>query len=232
MDHRVIGTTLPAVEILLQQGESIVADSGELSWMSDNINLQTSTQGAGGGGLFGIVKRAVSGGTLFLTTYTAANARGMVTFATKMPGAILPVEVGPGHGYMVHRHGFLCATMGIEVTAGFQRKLGAGIFGGVGFILQKLAGTAHAWVGLSGEVVTYDLQPGQTLKVHPGHVGMFEERVAFDVVMMKGISNAIFGGDGLFLATLTGPGRVWLQTLPLPNLAHAMIPYLPSGGNG
>ena len=232
MNHRIIGTTMPALEITLQAEEGIVADSGELSWMTDNINLRTSMQGGGGKGLFGVIKRAVGGGTLFLTEYTAGQGRsGSVTFATKMPGAILPITVEPGAGYMVHRHGFIAATPGIEVSAGFQRKLGAGIFGGAGLILQRLAGSAHAWVSLSGEVVTIDLAPGETIKAHPGHVGMFQDRVQFDVTLMKGISNAVFGGDGLFLATLTGPGRVWLQTLPLPNLAHALVPYLPTSGD-
>jgi uncharacterized protein (TIGR00266 family) len=232
VNHRIIGTTLPALEVTLEPEEHIVADSGELSWMTDNIALHTTTQGGGGKGLFGALKRVVGGGTLFLTEYTATQGRqGAVTFATKMPGAILPITVEPGAGYMVHRHGFLAATRGIEITMGFQRKLGAGIFGGNGFIMQKLAGSAHAWVGLSGEVVIVDLAPGETIKAHPGHVGMFQDRVSFDVTLMKGISNAIFGGDGLFLATLTGPGRIWLQTLPLPNLAHAIAPYLPSDDN-
>ena len=228
MEHYILGTTLPALEIRLQAGESILADSGELSWMTDSINLKTSTQGGGGKGLFGAIKRVVGGGTLFLTEYSANGRPGAVTFATKMPGSILPINIEPGNGYMVHRHGFLAGTTGIQITAGFQKTLGAGIFGGEGFVLQKLSGQAHAWIGLSGEVVIVDLAPGETLRAHPGHVGMFQERVSFDITMMKGISNAIFGGDGLFLAALTGPGRVWLQTLPLPNLAHALVPYLPS----
>lgn len=232
MNHRIHGTTMPALEIQLGAGESIIADSGELSWMSDNIVLHTSTQGAGGKGLFGALKRMVGGGTLFLTEYTAGQGQpGQVTFATKMPGAILPISVEPGAGYMVHRHGFLAGTPGIEVSVGFQRKLGAGVFGGAGLVMQRLAGSAHAWIGLSGEVVIFDLAPGQTIKAHPGHVGMFQDRVQFDVTLMRGISNAVFGGDGLFLTTLTGPGRVWLQTLPLPNLAHALAPYMPSSGD-
>jgi len=230
VEHYILGTTLPALEIRLQAGESILADSGELSWMTDSINLKTSTQGGGGKGLFGAIKRVVGGGTLFLTEYSANGRPGAVTFATKMPGSILPINIEPGNGYMVHRHGFLAGTTGVQITAGFQKTLGAGIFGGEGFVLQKLAGQAHAWIGLSGEVVIVDLAPGETLRAHPGHIGMFQERVSFDITMMKGISNAIFGGDGLFLAALTGPGRVWLQTLPLPNLAHALVPYLPSKG--
>jgi uncharacterized protein (TIGR00266 family) len=231
MQHRIIGTTMPALEIMLQAEESVIADSGELSWMTDAITLHTTTAGAGAKGLFGAIKRVVGGGTLFLTEYSARSRPGAVTFATKVPGAILPITVEPGAGYLVHRHGFLAGTRGIEVGIGFQRKLGAGIFGGAGFVLQRLSGSAHAWVGLSGEVVMRDLGPGETLRVHPGHIGMFQERVQFDITLMKGISNAIFGGDGLFLATLTGPGRVWLQTLPLPNLAHALAPYLPTGND-
>lgn len=231
MEHFVLGTTMPALELRLQPGESVIADSGELSWMTDSINLKTSTQGGGGKGIFGAIKRMAGGGSLFLTEYSANGRAGAVTFASKMPGSILPISIEPGSGYMVHRHGFLAGTPGVQITVGFQKSLGAGIFGGEGIVLQKLAGSATAWIGLSGEVIIVDLAPGETLRAHPGHVGMFQERVSFDITMMKGISNAIFGGDGLFLAALTGPGRVWLQTLPLPNLAHALVPYLPSKGN-
>jgi uncharacterized protein (TIGR00266 family) len=210
----------------LQPGQSIVAEAGELSWMSSSIGLHTSTQMGGGQGLFGILKRAMGGGTLFMTEYSAQGRPGMVAFATKLPGQILPVSVQPGQSYLVHRHGFLCATPNVELSMAFQRSLGAGIFGGAGFVLQRLAGTANAWIELGGEVVIYDLQPGETLRVHPGHVGMLEERVSFDITTIPGIRNALFGADGLFLATLTGPGRVWLQSLTVPNLAHALQPYL------
>ena len=224
--HRLLGTTLPVLEITLQPGQSIVAEAGELSWMTSSIGLHTSTQKGGGQGVLGLFKRAVGGGTLFMTEYTATGREGVVAFATKMPGQILPVAVAPGQTYLVHRHGFVCATPTIELSMAFQRSLGVGIFGGAGFVLQKLAGTAQAWVELGGEVVTYDLQSGETIRVHPGHVGMLEESVSFDITTIPGIKNALFGGDGLFLAALTGPGRVWLQSLPLPNLAHALQPYL------
>jgi uncharacterized protein (AIM24 family) len=115
----------------------------------------------------------------------------------------------------------------VELNVGFQQSLGAGIFGGDGFLLQKVSGTGHAWIELDGEVVTYDLKPGETLRVHPGHVGMFQESVSFQITRVPGIKNMLFGGDGIFLAALTGPGRVWLQSLPLSNLAHALQPYLP-----
>jgi uncharacterized protein (AIM24 family) len=176
--------------------------------------------------MFGALKRVAGGGTLFMTEFSAQGAPGVVGFATKVPGSILPVTVQPGQEYMIHRHGFLCATPSVDLSVGFQQSLGAGIFGGDGFRLQRLAGPCQAWVELSGEVVTYDLAPGDTLRVHPGHVGMFESRVRFEITRIKGIKNMLFGGDGVFLAALTGPGRVWLQSLPLPNLAHALAPYL------
>lgn len=227
MDHKIVGTTMPVLEVALQNGEAIIAESGQLSWMSSSIELHTST---GGGGILGVFKRVAGGGTLFMTEYTARGAPGMVAFATKVPGHIVQVRIDAGSTYMVHRHGFLCGTPGIQVSAGFQRSLGAGVFGGNGFVLQKLSGTADAWIELDGEVVTYDLAPGESLRVHPGHVGMFEERVGFDITMLRGVRNLLFGGDGLFLAQLTGPGRVWLQSLPLANLAHALAPYLGGGG--
>jgi uncharacterized protein (TIGR00266 family) len=232
MEHRVLGTTMPVLELTLQAGETIVAEAGELSWMSSSIELHTTASAGGGGGLFGAVKRVAGGGSLFMTEYSARGAAGIVAFATKVPGHILPVDVRPGQSYLVHRHGFLCATPGIEVSAAFQRKLGAGIFGGNGFVLQKLGGSAQAWVELDGEVVAYELAPGESLRVHPGHVGMIEETVAFDITMLRGVRNVLFGGDGLFLAQLTGPGKVWLQSLPLSNLAHALSHYMDGSGGG
>jgi uncharacterized protein (TIGR00266 family) len=230
MQHEVIGSTMPVLEIHLDPNESVIAVSGELSWMTASINMHTSTQHGGGGGLFGALKRAVSGGSLFMTAYTATGTPGTVAFAAKLPGHIVPVTVAPGQEYMIHRHGFLCGTPDAVLNVGFQQSLGAGIFGGEGFILQRLSGSAQAWIELGGEVVTYELAAGETLCVHPGHVGMFEAAVSFDIVRIPGIRNMLFGGDGIFLAQLTGPGRVWLQTLTMSNLAHALAPYLPAPG--
>jgi uncharacterized protein (TIGR00266 family) len=235
MEHKIVGTTMPVLEMTLGHGESIVAQAGELGWISSSIELHTTTAAAGSGGVFGALKRAVGGGSFFMTEYTATTGSGLVAFATKVPGHILPVDVARGRGYLVHRHGFLCATPAVELSVGFQRSLGAGVFGGQGLILQKIGGEGQAWIELDGEVVVYDLAPGETMRVHPGHVGMFEEGVNFDITMMRGIRNVLFGADGLFLAALTGPGRIWLQSLPLSNLAHALSPYLgreaASGGN-
>src|SRR5579875_2311609 len=226
MQSRMQGTTMPVLELLLGPNESVISEAGELSWMSSSIQLTTHTQMAGGGGIFGAFKRVIGGGTLFMTEYRAIGAAGEVAFATKVPGHIVPVEVGPGHEYLIHRHGFLCATPQIQLSVGFQQSLGAGIFGGDGFLLQKVTGYGTAWLELSGEVVVKDLQPGETLRVHPGHVGAFQGSVGFNITRIQGIRNMFFGGDGIFLAALTGPGRVWLQTLPLANMAHALEPYL------
>lgn len=138
----------------------------------------------------------------------------------------MQVDVAAGHSYLIHRHGFLCGTEGLQLSTGFQRSLGAGIFGGDGFLLQRLTGPCTAWIELGGEVITYELAPGETLQVHPGHIGMFQDSINFDVAFMRGFANALFGADGLFVARLTGPGKVWLQSLTVPNLAHAVAPYL------
>jgi uncharacterized protein (TIGR00266 family) len=226
MQSRITGTTMPVLEIGLEPGDIVVDAPGELSWMTANVQMRTTTMTAGARGLWGAITRAVSGGGLFMTEFAAGSGNGAVAFAAKVPGQIMPLEVQPGRGYLVHRHGFLCATAGVELTMALQRTLGSGIFGGEGFILQRLGGTCSAWVELGGEIVSHDLGPGEQLLVHPGHVGMFEESVAFDITTIRGISNALFGGDGLFLVQLTGPGRIWLQTLTMPNLAHALQPYL------
>jgi uncharacterized protein (AIM24 family) len=227
LQQRIVGTTMPVLELTLQGGDRIVSDSGELSWMSPSIQMHTSLQTASSRGIGGLLSRVFGGGTLFMTEYSPADgAQGTLAFATKVPGQILPVDVDEQHNYVIHRHGFLCATPGVQPTVALQRQLGAGLFGGTGFILQRLTGTGQAWIELSGEVVTYDLAVGEVLQVHPGHVGMLDENVTFDITLVPGISNLIFGGDGIFLAVLTGPGRVWLQSLPLPNLANALEPYL------
>ena len=227
MQSRITGTTMPVLEFTLDPNESIISEAGELSWMSSSIQMTTHTQFAGGGGVFGVIKRVAGGGSIFMTEYRAYGAAGEVAFATKLPGHIVPVEVAPGHEYFIHRHGFLCATPQIQLSVGFQQSLGAGIFGGDGFLLQKLSGQGMAWLELSGELVIRDLQPGETLRVHPGHVGAFQSGVSFNITTVPGIKNMIFGADGIFLASLTGPGRIWLQTLPIARLAHVIDQYLP-----
>ena len=227
MQTRIQGTTMPVLDVQLDPNESVFSESGELSWMTASIQMTTHTQMGGGGGLFGALKRVAGGGSLFMTEYRAMGSAGEVSFATKVPGHIVPVPVGPGQEYMFHRHGFLCATPQVTIGVGFQQSLGAGIFGGNGFLLQKVGGQGTSWLELSGELILKNLAAGEVLRVHPGHVGAFQSSVAFQITTVPGIKNMIFGGDGIFLAVLQGPGTVWLQTLPISRLAHQISEYLP-----
>jgi uncharacterized protein (TIGR00266 family) len=227
MNHHITGTTMPVLEFQLESNDAVISEAGELSWMTPNVQMTTHTQFGGGGGVFGAIKRMAGGGSLFMTEYRAMNGAGELAFATRVPGQILPVDIGPGSDYMVHRHGFLCGTDGVQLSVGFQQSLGAGIFGGSGFLLQKVSGQGQAWLELSGEVVVRDLAPGQTLLVHPGHVGAFQASVNFQITMVRGIRNLLFGADSLFLAALSGPGRIWLQTLPISRLAQQIFEYMP-----
>lgn len=226
MRTQIIGQTLPVLEIELSPGDRIVAETGQLSWMTSTVALNTTHATAGTASFLGAIGRALSGGGLFMTEYSVSGGPGVVAFAAKVPGHIVEIEAGSGRGYMIHKHGFLCATEGVQLTTGFQQSLGAGIFGGNGFLLQRMTGPCTAWVELGGEIIARELYPGEVLRVHPGHVGMFEDTVRFEITTMPGIRNLLFGGDGLFLATLTGPGKIWLQTMTLPNLAHALSPYM------
>src|ERR1700735_449536 len=230
MQSRIVGTTMPVLDVLLQTGEALISEAGELSWMTQAINMTTHAQRRGGGGFFGALRRVAGGGSLFMTEYRAWGAPGEVAFAARVPGHIVPIELQPGYDYYIHRHGFLCATQQIQLGVGFQQSLGAGIFGGDGFLLQKVTGVGTAWLELSGEVIVKDLQPGEMLRVHPGHVGAFQGSINFQITVVRGLKNMIFGGDGIFLAALTGPGRVWLQTLPISRLAPQLQQYMPSGG--
>lgn len=238
LTHRVLGTTMPVLEVDLLPGQGVVSHSGEISWMTASIQMTTQTAGAGQKGFLGTVRRAVAGGGIFLSHYDAVGAPGTVAFATKLPGEIRPVAVAPGREYLVHRNGFLAGTDGVTIDIGFQRKLSTGLFGGAGLVLQRLGGQGTAWIELSGELVEYHLQPGEQLRVHPGHVGLFDAQMSFDIEMVKGVKNMLFGAESIFFAKLTGPGMVWLQTLPIANLAHAIAPYLPQaegpqqGGGG
>lgn len=228
MRTEITGSTLPVLQVTLKPGETLIAETDRMSWMTPNIALNTTTATGGAGGFFGALGRAVAGGGLFMTEFTAEGSEGLVAFAATIPGNILEVPISHGRGYFMHRHGFLAGAHGLSVAIGFQQSLGSGLFGGDGFILQKVTGDGSAFVELGGEMISYTLEPGQSLLVHPGHVGMFEESVNFEITMMRGVRNVLFGGDGLFLAQLTGPGKVWLQSLTPSKLAHALRPYLPS----
>ena len=222
MRSEIKGTTMPVLEVALERGEHVVTPHGELVWMSKSVKMSQTTH-TGGHGLIRGIKRMLGGGGLFLTKY---EGPGQVSFAVKVPGHIVPVDISGGDSYLVHKHGWLCGTPGISPSVGLQHSVRGGLFGGDGFVLQKLDGNGTAWIELGGEVMHYDLPRGEVMLVHPGHVGMFSGTVKFSVTRVKGIANMVFGGDGLLLVELTGPGQVWLQSLPVPMLAGALAPYV------
>ena len=184
--------------------------------------METNT----GGGLLSGIKRVFGGGSLFVTTYSA-NSTGEVAFAPRFPGTILPFDLKAGESILCRKETFLCAQSTVNLEIAFQKKLGAGFFGGEGFIIQKVTGPGTVWLDLSGEVIMRDLKSGERLLVHAGHVGIQSPEIDFDIQMMSGFKNILFGGEGLFLASLTGPGRVWLQSMPIMNLAEEIARYLP-----
>jgi len=233
MEAQIRGTTMPVLEVQLTPGESVVAEAGQLGWFDDGIELETSTALGGADGMWDAAMRGFGGGTFFMTRYASTTQPGTVTFPARLPGKIVQVPLGPGRSYLIQRHGFLAGLEGCELTTAFHpTKAGSALFGGFGFLLQRLEGAGHAWVELSGELSEIDLQAGQSLRVHPAHVGLVESSVTYELTTVPGIKNKVFGGDGLFLLRLSGPGKVWLQSLSLPMLAHALQPYLPQPDGG
>ena len=231
MHYEIIGTTMQALSVELDSGEIVFSQTNTMAWMSPNIEMATHT----GGGFFAGLKRTLGGGSFFVTDFTARSA-GHVAFAPRFPGTILARQLGPGQSLICRKETFLCAEKSVTLEIAWQRKLGAGFFGGEGFILQKLTGPGTVFLDLSGEVVESDLAAGQQLLVHAGHVGVMDPTIGFDIQMVRGFRNVLFGGEGLFLASLTGPGRVLLQTMPIINLAEEIARYLPksseSGSSG
>lgn len=228
LQYHILGTVQQILATDLQPGQIVFSDTGAMSWMTATVGMSTKA----GGGLGGVLKRAVSGATAFIIDFTVTGGPGQVAFSTDFPGKILPVELDAGQSVIVHRHAFLCAEKSVSLDVFFTRKLGAGLFGGEGFILQKLTGPGMIFAELDGDAVEYHLQPNQVMKVEPGHIAMFESTVAFDIEMIKGMANILLGGEGLFLATLKGPGRVWLHSMTVSKMAHRLVEYMPAKSGG
>lgn len=227
MRFEITGTVMQTVSIDLSPGEVLVSQTHAMAWMSDGISMDTHT----GGGLFAGIRRAMSGGSLFITEY-AADRPAHIAFAPRFPGTILPVTLGPGQSIICRKETFLVAEKSVGLEIALQQRLGAGFFAGEGFILQRVTGPGTAFLDLSGEVVQRTLAPGEVLRAHAGHIGMQDPSVSTDIQMVRGFRNVLFGGEGLFLATLTGPGRVWLQSMPILNLAEEIARYLPGREEG
>ena len=222
MQYELKGGTFPVVVCELNSGEKMITEKGSMTWMSQNMEMTTS----GGGGLGKMFSKAVSGESIFQNIYTA-NGNGMIAFGSSFPGQILPLEVAPGRDYIVQKSSFLASEANVELSVHFNKKLGAGLFGGEGFIMQKLSGNGIAFVEVDGELVEYELGAGQQLVVSTGYVLGYESSVSMDIQQVKGLKNKFLGGEGFFNTVLTGPGKVWLQTMPVSNVADAILPFLP-----
>ncbi len=226
MEYKKIGTLMESVDIHLKQGESIYSESGGMAWMRGSFKMDTSTRGGLGAGL----GRMLAGESLFLTTYTCQSQDGLITFTPEVPGKVVDLNLAGGQSLICQKDAFMCAEESVKIEMHFRKRLGAGLFGGEGFILQKISGPGIAFVEIPGEVRVIELGAGEIMKVDPGHIAMFEPTVDYDIAAVKGLKNVLFAGEGLFLATLKGPGKVWLQTLPLSNLAMKLSRYMPAKG--
>jgi uncharacterized protein (TIGR00266 family) len=230
MQHKIHGTTLQTLEIDLAPGEMVFSQTHQMAWMTEAVKMDTNT----GGGLMKGLMRSLSGASLFLTHFTAERQPGLVAFCPRFPGSLVARNLAAGETLICRKETFLCAQSTVTLDIFFRQQLGAGVFGGEGFVLQKVTGPGWVYLDLSGEVVEKDLKPGEILLVHVGHVGVQDPSVEFSISMVKGFRNVLFGGEGLFLATLRGPGRVFLQSMPVVNLAEEIFRHSPthSGGGG
>jgi uncharacterized protein (TIGR00266 family) len=223
MQHQILGTTLQTLEMILQPGEMVYSQTHQMAWMSDGITMDTNT----GGGFFKGLMRAASGGSLFVTHFTA-NSPALLAFCPRFPGSMIARQLGPGESLVCRKESFLCAERSVQLDIFFRQQIGSGLFGGEGFILQQVTGPGWVFLDLSGEVVEKTLRPGERLQVHVGHVGVQDPTVQMGITRIPGFRNLIFGGDGLFLATLTGPGKILLQSMPIINLAEEIFQYAPN----
>ena len=223
MQYQITGEPMPVVICDLSAGESMITEKGSMVWMSPNMEMQTSAGGIGKA--FG---RMFSGESMFQNIYTAQGGPGMIAFASSFPGAIRAVEITPDRPVIAQKSAFLAAEEGVELSVFFQKKLGAGFFGGEGFIMQKLSGHGMAFLEIDGSSVEYDLGPGQQMIVDTGNLAMIDATCSIDIKSIKGVKNALFGGEGLFNTVVTGPGHIVLQTMPISGFAGAISAVLPN----
>ena len=224
MNYQIYGEPMPVVICNLEAGESLISESGAMSWMTPNMFMQTS--GGGAGKMFG---RMFSGENLFQNIYTAQNGPGMIAFASSFPGSIRAVQITPGRDVIAQKAAFLASERSVELSVHFQKKLGAGFFGGEGFIMQRLSGSGIAFLEIDGAAIEYDLAPGQQMIVDTGYLAMMDATCSMDIQTVPGLKNKFFGGEGFFNTVITGPGRIVLQTMPISGVAAAIRPFIPTG---
>lgn len=223
MKYEIKGGAFPVVECYLENGEKMINESGSMVWMSPNMDMETK-----GGGIGKMFSKAVSGESMFQNLYTA-KGQGMIAFGSSFPGKIIPIEIDAGKNIVVQKGAFLASEAGVTLSIHFNKKASSGFFGGEGFIMQKLSGNGTAFIEIDGELVEYELAAGQQIVVDTGNLAGFEGSVSIDVQMVKGMKNMFLGGEGMFNTVLTGPGKVWLQTMPITTVAAAVRPYMPTG---
>ncbi len=224
MEYYITGKVMQTLDIRLQPGEAIYTESGGMAWMTGDIEMKTDTRG----GLLKGLGRSLAGESLFMTTYSCQSGDAMIVFTPESPGKILSFELQAGQTLICQKDAFMCAVDSVKLEMHFRKKLGAGLFGGEGFVLQKVTGPGVVFLEIAGEVRDYTLTAGQVMKVDPGHIALYEPTVDYNIKRVKGVKNILFGGEGLFLATLRGPGKIWLQSMPLSNLARKLSRYLPT----
>ena len=224
MQYEIVGEPFPVVVCHLQQGEAMKTEKGSMVWMDPVMQMETS--GGGAAKMFG---KMFSGESMFQNIYTA-QAPGMIAFGSSFPGKILPIQIAPGQDFIAQKMAFLASEMGVDLSVHFNQKIGGGFFGGEGFIMQRLSGQGIAFLECDGELMRYDLQPGQQMVVDTGNIMGFTGGVTLQVQRVKGAKNILFGGEGLFNSVLTGPGTVWLQTMPLATLASVIAAHMPTTG--
>ena len=225
MEYKIEGTPLPVVICNLTDGETMISESGSMSWMSPNMKMTTTSNG-GIGKAFG---RMFSGESLFQNKYTAQNGNGMIAFASSFPGSIIAVEITDDKPVIVQKRAFLAATEGVKLSVHFQKKFGAGLFGGEGFIMQRLSGNGIAFIEIDGHSVEYELSAGQQIVVDTGYLAKMDASCTMDIVTVPGLKNKFFGGEGFLNTVITGPGKVTLQTMPIHSVASSLAPYISTG---
>lgn len=226
--YEIEGGHLPVVICYPEAGQTLCTEGGSMSWMSPNMKMQTNT----GGGLKKALGRLFSGESIFLNEYTPENGAGMIAFASNFPGSIIPYQVTPGRGIIVQKRGFLAMEKGLDLSVYFQKSLGKGFFGGEGFIMQKISGEGMVFLEIDGHCKEYDLAVGQSIIVDTGYLAAMSETCTMDVQMVQGAKNIFFGGEGLFHTRITGPGKVYIQSMPIYNTAQTLMPYLPHSSDG
>lgn len=225
MKYDIQGESLPVVICNLENNETMVTERGSMAWMSPNIKMETSTNG----GLGKALGRMFSGESIFLNNYTAVGGNGIIAFASSFPGTIIPFKISRGNEMIFQKSAFLASEKSVELSVYFQKKFGAGLFGGEGFIMQKASGEGIVFAEFDGHIVEYDLQPGQQIVVDTGYLAAMTASCQIDIQTVPGVKNMLFGGEGIFNTVVTGPGHIWLQTMPLSNVASVLAPYISVG---